>query len=116
MNRVIKFKAKRIDNGLWVYGGYVRREAHLPHGNTVQHYIFDKELRSYLVDEKTIVQFTGLKDKTGTEIWEGDILNHPHYSAEEIEWMDQNAGWNIVPITHHRKVIGNVTDNPELLK
>ena len=70
----IKFKAKRLDNGEWVEG-YFYGEC----GNT---YIIDNRQKesklnrnlTYQVDPSTVCQFTGLKDRKGREVWEGDIL------------------------------------------
>lgn len=70
----IKFKAKRLDNGKWVYGYYYKEN-----GNT--YIIEDRQKDSVLnrneavlIDSSTVCQFTGLKDCEGNELWEGDIL------------------------------------------
>lgn len=70
----IKFKAKRLDNGKWVYGYYYKEN-----GNT--YIIEDRQKDSVLnrneavlIDSSTVCQFTGLKDCEGNELWEGDIV------------------------------------------
>lgn len=75
--REILFKAKRIDDGKWVEGYYQKRYDLL--GNE-EHLIFHAD--SYKVweyaevDPETICQYTGLCDKNGKKIWEGDIISY----------------------------------------
>ncbi len=132
--REILFKAKRIDNGEWVEGYYLKRYDLL--GNE-EHLIFHAD--SYKVweyaeiDPKTLCQSTGLTDKNGKRIWEKDILmahldeSYPEdVTYETVEWGA--AGW----VTHeansvdrqyldefdleHFEVVGNIFDNKELLQ
>lgn len=126
-NRKIKFRGKNIHTGEWLYGDYHRE------GKT--HYITksDQYLREYapiefIVDEKTVGQFTGMLDRTGKEIYEGDVILQQGYSGKKpmLVRFEHGAfivGWHGGSSTATRpmliqkrcEVLGNIHDTPSLI-
>ena len=128
----IEFRGKRIDNSEWIYG-WLRQTGHqnIEKSNgqyirTEKYYqIQDEKYNSKFVDEATIGQYTGLKDKNGKKIFEGDILKGTFYGfmAPEYDYIfsvygdEKEKGFMANYFEPNEcEIIGNIYDNPELLK
>jgi len=125
--REIEFRGKGLYKDRWYYGYYVE------HKMSMQNYIIDLDEevmnKEHLVDKNTIGQYTGLKDKNGTKIFDGDLLyyrnsNHDEEDgAMEVVFEDgafMIAGDILVPLhetySWELEVVGNIYDNPELVE
>lgn len=119
--REILFRGKHKGDGDWVYG--------VP----IQCYDGDWQICTdaykYTVNPQTIGQYTGLKDKNGTKIFEGDIVEFATKKCKVVFEnrygtayygivIAENETWGFDNMTRAEsvKVIGNKYDNPELLK
>jgi uncharacterized phage protein (TIGR01671 family) len=131
--REILFRGKRVDNGEWVYGYYFSSERDIEDGFVwrdipqIQQRYGD-HYQYFDVIPETIGQYTGLTDKNGKKIFEGDIVEgflslHPDRKIHQVVYEDNGfyyrdedgVGWHPDHITCV-EVIGNIFDNPELLE
>lgn len=130
--RETKFRGKRLDNGEWLYGSLVILNG--------RYFIFDDANR-HEVDPATVGEYTGLKDKNGKDVWEGDIIecigsdNKP--IRHLVRYNDEKGGYSQLLFMGNgltcrpydgglisqnyicemdKYIVGNLHDNPELLK
>ena len=145
--REIKFRGKRTDNGEWVEGFLIGLYNPQIKENVIKQSFIHNGTIFYNPDKvtpETVGQFTGLTDKNGKEIYEGDIVqifydiefsreefytgvveykvenNYPAFDLEPwidcdmnaLSWLKSESDESVL----NYEVIGNIHDNPELLK
>lgn len=133
MNKIL-FRAKQAGgSGKWVYGFYVEAETLDKSG--IEYFIIEKSAdgESHLIIPETVGQYTGLTDKNGIKIFEGDVVEvTDDYGSTTLcdcgvgcicfldgTWYVQdevNNGLYEINRSYYIEVIGNIHDNPDLLK
>ncbi|RTQ84701.1 hypothetical protein EKN14_00950 [Listeria monocytogenes] len=129
--RAIGFRGKRIDNREWLYGNLMQFEdsatfifADERKGAstlTYAHFIINN---MHAIDEKTIDQYTGLKDKNGKKIFEGDVGWDEHnecYGVVKFEegkflYVWENIAEDLWEVADGIEICGNIHENLELLE
>lgn len=138
MNREIKFRGKMVPEQVWIYGTLLRIPAPLvclgkkeedkyyiqfADPNYIPDWNMPYRMVQGQVDNNTIGQFTGLHDKNGKEIYEGDIVKYENMTGKIMFFngsfimsnFEETEEWELGVINEEIEVIGNIYENSELL-
>lgn len=126
MRRLIQFRAKREDDGKWVFGDLTHVQRIVDEGTKPQ-----VRVNNYNVDENTVGQYTGTEDEKGTPIYENDIVEFVNAFEKKVyryrviyfggcfALINCRISDHSTPFCNHIMsnyvVVGNIHDNAELL-
>ncbi|MDE7194117.1 MAG: hypothetical protein K2O14_09135, partial [Oscillospiraceae bacterium] len=120
------WRGKRVNNGEWAFGCLVRSS------NKTMIFVFDEktnQMSGTEVDPSTLGECTGLHDKNGELVFEGDIVKCSRGCPHEVIYVIEHGGmfWGGMPAFYlsriregyawmgREEIIGNIHDDPELL-
>ena len=128
----IKFRGKSLKTKKWKYGYFLPFADERSNSACIAEPVEGEKFNGCAVDPETVGQFTGLYDNKGNEVWEGDIVRYRltderykknprfknlliHYEDSSARFMAGDIYWKTLR-REKVEVIGNIHDNPELLK
>jgi len=134
--REIKFrgmiKGNNYKKDQWVYGYLTRSKisnwTEVGEEDGYLYFIQHSDLISTQIELNTLGQYTGLLDKNGKEIWEGDIIAFGIKRNFKVIWAGKYGAWGIIPLGKFEneallgksekacEIIGNIYETPELIK
>ena len=135
--REILFRGKRIEDGQWVEGHYHFANWYLPTSMEIvdrtHHILQIGRGDADKIDPETVGQFTGLTDKNGKKIFEGDVVLYPwndqdkperftikfkygQFVASPVKENEDYWDFMVGGYSKEMEIIGNIHDNPELLE
>lgn len=137
--RTIKFRGRRLDNGEWAIGSlisvddtaFIVDKSEIDYDPNTDIYAFWFDNQECIVDPATVGQSTGMCDKNDKEIYEGDVFHYTNEDGDdcisEVKYDDEDGCFNIADSSYiygvnyaikhmNAHLIGNIHDNPELLK
>lgn len=134
MKREILYRGARMEDGKFVYGSLVFVKENDKSENELPHIVISygpDTFDWFEVDPETVGQYTGMTDKNGTKIFEGDIVRHIDTMCHVVEVVNSEVYFDTEMLefgfrysnelfhcqfNNEFEVIGNIYDNKELLK
>ncbi len=120
MNRTIKFRA-------WAKGKMYESYSVDDNGDFCSDIDYINEIETGEITEIIQMQYTGLKDKNGKEIYEGDVISYEiihsdmktiSNTTKQVKWIktEVDNGFNLMPCVAERaEIIGNIYETPDLI-